>query len=186
MDSDIMIPGIGTQPMSDIYEIKVLLCYLLSSVSKPLSRKQLQEVFAEGSTVNYFSFCQAIEDMQKTGHISTDKLEYDELYILQEHGAETARLLEHTLPRSLKDNVVEIALSLLAKLKKESENEVIISQYKNGYNVRCIMHEVDFDIMSFDLFVPDIMQAEKIREKFLGNPPQLYRNMIQLLLDTAL
>lgn len=186
MDSELLIPGVGTEPMSDIYEIKILVCYLLNSIKKPMSRKQLQEVFSEGSLVNYFSFCQAIKDMLENGHISCEKLEFDELYTLKEHGAETARQLEHSLPRSLRDNVVEIALALLTRIKNESENEVIVSEYENGYKVRCIMHDVDFDIMALELFVPDTMQAEKIREKFLKNPPQLYKDLIQLLLDTKL
>ena len=60
MNDHVVIPGIGIGGMTDKYEIKILICYLLYSVHAPLSREQLNLIFQEEQLVNYFSFCYAL------------------------------------------------------------------------------------------------------------------------------
>ncbi|MEG0692726.1 MAG: DUF4364 family protein, partial [Oscillospiraceae bacterium] len=80
--------------------------------------------------------------------------------------------------------VVETAIELMAKIKKERENEVEISPYENGYMVNCVMHDDSFDLLQLGIFAPDTLQAEKIKAKFLDDPVRLYRGLIKLLLDS--
>lgn len=184
MDNETIIPGVGIGPMTDKYDIKILICYLLKSVSTPLSKNQINYIFQNEQFVNYFSFCEALKELIDSNHISSSKVRSDEFYKLNELGLETARKLERSLPKSLRDNVVEAAMELLAKIKKERENEVKILPYENGYMVNCIMHDDSFDLLQLGLFAPDMLQADKIKEKFLENPTKLYRGLLNLLLDS--
>ena len=182
MDNEIIIPGVGIGPMTDKYDIKILICYLLKSVNVPLSKDQLNFIFQNEQFVNYFSFCDALKDLIDSNHIS--HLSSGDIYTLNELGRDTSQKLERSLPKSLRDNVVEAAIEMLATIKKERENEVKISTYENGYMVNCIMHDDSFDLLQLGLFVPDTLQAEKIKEKFLNNPTRLYSGLIKLLLDS--
>lgn len=184
MGNEVIIPGVGIGPMTDKYDIKILICYLLKSVNMPLSKEQINYIFQNEQFVNYFSFCDALKDLIDSNHISSSKTQFDEIYTLNELGLETAKKLERSLPKSLRDNVVEAAMELLAKIKKERENEVEISPYENGYMVNCVMHDDSFDLLQLGIFAPDTLQADKIKEKFLDDPVKLYRGLIKLLLDS--
>ncbi len=184
MDNEVIIPGVGIGPMTDKYDIKILICYLLKSVNMPLSKEQLNYIFQNEQLVNYFSFCDALKDLIDSNHISSSKAQFDEVYTLNELGLQTAKKLERSLPKSLRDNVVEAAIELLAKIKKERENEVEIRPYENGYMVNCVMHGDSFDLLQLGIYAPDMLQADKIKEKFLDDPVKLYRRLIKLLLDS--
>lgn len=183
MDNEVIIPGVGIGPMTDKYDIKILICYLLKSVNVPLSKEQINYIFQNEQFVNYFSFCDALKDLVDSDHISCKIKETKETYTLLKLGEETADKLQHSLPKSLRDNVVKAAIQLLAKIKKERENEVEIQPYENGYMVNCVMHDDSFDLLRLNIFAPDTLQADKIKEKFLDDPVKVYRGLIKLLLD---
>ncbi len=183
MNQSKIVPGVGVGGLQDKYQIKILICYLLNTIKVPFSREQLNYVFQDETIVNYFSFCDALAELISSGHISPEKVEFDELYHLNELGIETAKKLDHSLPKSLRDNVVTTAMQLLAKIKSEKENEVIIKPYQNGYMVQCMIHEVDFDLMKIELFVPDKLQADKIKDFFQCHPSKVYQSLIQLLIE---
>lgn len=183
MSNETIVPGIGIGGLQDKYEIKILICYLLHSIQTPLTKDQLNYVFQDGQLVNYFSFRDALAELIESNHIQTTKKDNEEVYTLNPLGVETAEKLYKSLPSSLRDNVVGTAMKLLAHIKNEKENEVTITPYKNGYLVKCTIHEVDFDLMSYEVYVPDMLQAEKIKAKFQENPSKIYQGLIQLLID---
>lgn len=178
--SDQIVPGIGVGGMTDKYEVKILICYLLYCIKAPLSREQLNTVFQDGQLVNYFSFCDALKELIDSEHLFAD---VQDRYILNPLGEETALRLNRSLPKSLRDNVVTAAMRLLAKVKREQENEAEIQHYQNGFLVKCVVHDVGFDLLRFEVFAPDQLQAERIRERFLSNPAQIYQSMISALTE---
>lgn len=183
MNDHVVIPGIGIGGMTDKYEIKILICYLLYSVHAPLSREQLNLIFQEEQLVNYFSFCSALTELIKSDHLSVKKTDTGEVYTLKPFGIETAERLSHSLPASLRDNVVKTAMGLIARVKIEQENEVAITPSQNGYTVHFRMHDGSFDIMTLELFAPDLIQAEKIKENYLKDPLRIYRGLSTLLIE---
>lgn len=185
MDNSIIVPGVGAGGLQDKYEIKILICYLLNSINTPFSREQFNIIFQDTQSVNYFSFCDALAELLETNHISSEKLDFDEIFTLNELGKETALKLNRSLPKSLRDNLVDEAMKLLAKIKNQQENESEIVPYKNGFLVKCVIHDVDFDLMKFEVYAPDMLQAQKIKTKFQEKPSLLYKGLIQILVENS-
>lgn len=183
MDQEMVIPGIGKGPITDIYIIKILVCYLLQSAPAPLSKEELQEVFDDGQLVSYFFFCNAYDEMLRDGHFTEETVEGRTVCMLQEFGRETAEKLSYSLPLSLKDRVVETAIRLLSRRKLERENQVEITPYQNGFRLHCVMHETDFDLMDFSLYLPDRQQAELLGKRFLQDPVRFYSRLIGMILQ---
>lgn len=181
MDQNTFVAGVTPGGFQDVYEVRILICYLLHSVSAPLSKEQLHYIFQENNLVNYFTFSSALSDLAESGQIVPETKEEKEYYSLCPLGAETAKTLQHSLPRSVRDKVVTTAIELLANIKKERENEVTIEAYQNGYNVKFIIHDTDFDLLKFRLFVPDKIQAELVRTKFMKDPVRFYQQVIRYL-----
>ncbi len=183
MDNVTIVPGVGKGGLNNKYEIKILICYLLNTINVPFSREQLNYVFQDNNSVNYFIFCDALAELLESKHITSIQENYDEVFTLNELGNETAMKLNQSLPKSLRDNIVTTAMQLLAKTKNEKENEVFINPYKNGFLVKCIIHDIDFDLMSFEVYAPDLLQAEKIKTKLQENPLKIYKGLINLLVE---
>ena len=178
MANEVIVPGVGVGGMTEKYDIKILICYLLSSVPSPLSREELNAVFQDEQLVNYFSFCDALSELLESGHLHRE----DEVLVLDELGRETAKRLDRSLPSSLRDRVVETAMRLLARRKIEQENQVDITPYQNGFQVHCTMHDADFDLLRLSMYAPDRAQADAIKARLLEDPSRIYQGLIELLL----
>ena len=52
----------GVQPggLTNDFEVKLLVCYLLDSLKQPLLFEQLGEIFQNTGLVNYFEFVEAV------------------------------------------------------------------------------------------------------------------------------
>ncbi len=184
MENDVVVPGVGVGGLSDKYEIKILICYLLHSVRVPLTREQLSLIFQEDQLVNYFGFCDALKELIESRHLEVKVQGAEEVYLLNSLGIKTAERMSRSLPKSLRDNVVETAMRLICRLKLESENEVSIRPYQNGFMVSCIVHDIDFDMMKLELFAPDELQASRMKEKFLSDPASIYRKIVGIMIDS--
>lgn len=165
----------------DIPEIRILICYLLNAIHEPLSRSNLNYIFQTNHLVNYFSFVQALSELIESKHIDVVSKDAEEYYTLNPVGQEAAEVLKSSLPRSVRDTVVSSTTNLIAQLKIERENEVTIEPYQNGYHVNFILHDVEVDLMTFRLFVPDLAQAERVKQNFLKNPALFYSQIITFL-----
>ena len=96
-------------------------------------------------------------------------------------GKSTAHTLKRSLPRSVRDKVVRIAMGLLARMRREAENTVEIREASDGVVLTVKIHDIGSDLLSLDLFLPDRMQAEMAAELFLQDPSTLYKGVIALL-----
>ncbi len=181
MNNENIIAGVSAGGFTNQGEIKILICHILNSVSEPLSKDDLNYIFQATNLVNYFMFSQALASLIESEHLYTVNTEHGECFALNPLGVETATVLKKALPLSVRDRVTETANELLAKMKKERENEVEIKSCSGGYNVNCIIHDTDFDLLRFELLVPNEEQALKVKANFLKNPLEFYRTFIEYL-----
>ncbi len=181
-DFDSYVAGVGSEGLQDLYEIKILICYLIDSVDFPLTKDQVNTIFQQEGAANYFKFAQAEQELISSGHLSVQKQpEGGECYVLEPLGKETAHKLQTSLPRSLRERVVRGAMNLQAKLKKERQIQTHIQKVEDGYFVECVIHDVGSDLFSLKLFAPDQMQAEEIKERFSAFSGEVYKAVIGLL-----
>lgn len=182
MSNDVMIAGIGVGGMKDKYEIKILICYLLNNFNKPMTKDEINFIFQDEQIVNYFAFSEAFNELLKSKHIAPVTVEGETCYEIRELGVDTAKSLASSLPQSVRDKVVTSAMELMARMKIERENEVKITECENGFKVTLIVHEVDFDIMQLELYAPDKVQAERIKDNFLKDPIKIYTGIMNNLI----
>ena len=69
MDHTVVVPGVGRGGMTDKYQVKILICYLMSAVSAPFTADQLNEIFQDTQIVNYFTFCEALDELKEGGQM---------------------------------------------------------------------------------------------------------------------
>ena len=180
MDSSALTAGIEPGGLRDKKEIKLLICYMLSSVQSGLSKNDIISVMQNNGLANYFEIADAFSDLLQSGNIVLMP-EDDSLYTVTPTGRMISKQLDISLPISVRERALSATLNLLAREKCERENSVNIQKTDNGYTVTCHSSGGEMDLMSFSLYVPDKLQAKLVKKNFHSDPERVYRCMLALV-----
>ncbi len=180
MDFESVFAGIAPGGMTDIYEIKILICYLLNTLKEPLTKDQMDLVLRGNHLVNYFSYASAYKELLESGHVYQEEREGRTVLRLNELGQHTALLLQSNLPLSVKDKVVSVGMEILAEMKRDKERSVTVEQVENGYMVMLCIQDGKTELLNVRVFAPDKEQVEIIKKQFEGNTLDIYKGMVSL------
>ena len=181
MDFDAMFAGIEPGGMTDVYEIKILICYLLYVLKEPITKEQMDTILQGNHLVNYFSYSSAYQELLKSGHISLETQNGRQRLILSKFGRDTALLLKSSLPLSVRDKVVSVGMELLADMRRDRERKVLLKEAADGYSVQLTLHDGDTELLSICVFAPDSEQAELIKKQFTDSTTDIYKGIIALV-----
>jgi len=170
--------GIEPGGLVDKYEIKLLICYLLSTISEPLSNDQLNFIFQSEGLVNYFSYTASLKELLESGHITEVEQGGEKKYKVTPLGLDSSRKLQSSLPRSLKDKVVEVALQLLTRLERKKNVDITLKRVDDGYLVECRILDVGSDLMQLSMYANNETQAEIMKLNFEKQIDLLYRTIL--------
>ena len=155
VETDAFTGGIAPGGLRTKNDIRILLCYLLSSVGAPIRRDDIIRIMQENSLCNYFEVTEALSDLLQKGAIQRDPQE-DSLLTAGPMAREIAEQLTGTIPLSVRDKAVSAALNLLAQAKREKEAR------KNQH-----VMEVKEIRLSLNIDVADFQTKAKHAAKFL-------------------
>lgn len=182
MDFDAFDAGIELGGLRNRDEIRLLICYLLKAVDKPIEKGLLNDAVLENGIANYFEITQAITELLSNGSIDTVIDGEDECLAILPRGREIAENLETTLPKTVRERAVNSAVKLMTFKKAERENKVDIEKAEGGgFNVTFSMMNGDEALMRLTVFVGDSMQAEIVKKNYLEDPVKLYSSIITAL-----
>lgn len=162
-------------------EIKLLICFLLESLEKPLSKGQINEIVQEHGLANYFDVNQSLSELVESGTVSAEPYEEQEWLTLTEKGRDAAKVLESDLPRSVREKALNSAIKLQTKTRHERENKIEVEKLENGYHVTFTMSDKNDILMRLTVYVADITQVETVKQGFLEDPVSLYSGIIASL-----
>lgn len=176
MDFEQYFAGVEPGGFKDKYEIKLLVCYLLSTVRTPLTEAQLNAIFQNSGLVNYFAYTTAFAELKESDMIApAADADGKEAYRITELGEDSVRKLEDNLPRSVRDAVVETAMRLLSQLERNRNVAVTTETTEDGTVVRCRILDVGSDLMDLKLYASNPSQADWLAEAFREKSDYLYR-----------
>ncbi len=181
MDYNSFSEGIEPGGLTQKSDIKLLVCFLLRTLDRAVTKTRLNEILQEHSLANYFETNQAISELLRSGKITSD-LQGDDEYIslVPAYSFSTAEI-EGTLPRSVREKALSSALRLYARDKSESENEVTIEECGKGYTLTFGINDEGAQLMKLSLYIADEQQAQKMKDNFLDDPAGLYGMIIASL-----
>ena len=178
MNQDVLTGGVEPGGLWSQNDIRILLCYILSSVDAPLSGEDLSRITQSKGLANYFEVGDALSALLKQGNVQKDAME---CYTVTEAGRQIAGSLQAALPVSVRDKALEAALRLTAEARARRENRVDITQTEKGFQVVCHVSDGKMDLMSVSLYAPDRAQAEVIERNFYSDPENIYRVLLAAL-----
>lgn len=174
---DIEIGGLRS-----MLDIKILICYILTTVKVPMKRNQICDTLQKTGLVNYFDANSAIDELLENKAIC------EKDYVGEPHlhvtpiGINSAHQLENQLLPGVRDRAVKTALNIAVRAQSERENKVELKKVEEGYDVTFEIECSGIKLLSLTLNVADVLQAEQIRDGFLDDPGALYSDIIDRLI----
>ena len=178
---DAFTEGVALGGLRTKNEIRVLLCYLLGSISSELSKSGLNEIIQSLQLINFFETNSALSSLNEAGLISVSEHDGDEYYQLNEAGREYAERLDTDLPINVREAVVRAAVGMVAREKLRGSADAAIKKLERGYHVVLTVRDQGEVMMQTTLYAADALQAEAVSESFLRSPEKLYAGVIDLL-----
>lgn len=182
MEFDAFDAGIELGGLRNRDDIRLLVCYLLKSIDAPMTRQMLNDAMQEDGLANFFEVGQAIEELLKTGNITADILDEEEVISVTEKGREAAELLQTSLPKTVREKAVNSAIRLTTKAKVERENKIEVKKEDDGgYTITFTLFDRDTEMMKLSIYVVDSLQLETVKQNFINDPVKVYSSIITSL-----
>ncbi len=182
MDFDAFDAGIELGGLRNRDDIRLRVCYLLKSIDAPMTRQMLNDAMQEDGLANFFEVGQAIEELLKTGNITVDILDDEEVISVTEKGREAAELLQTSLPKTVREKAVNSAIRLTTKAKVERENKIEVKKEDDGgYTITFSLFDRDTEMMKLSIYVVDSLQLETVKQNFINDPVKVYSSIITSL-----
>ncbi len=159
-------------------DIKVMLCYVLSVLDAPISKKALNEALLSTELVNFFEVNEALSVLASNGMVIEEKGEGDTYFSISEEGRSVGSKLETDVPLYVRDKVVKATVSYAAKEKRERYTHADIEMLDRGCQAVLSLTDGDTLMMKTVLYTADLLQAKAVCESFSENPEKLYTAII--------
>ncbi|MBQ8766730.1 MAG: DUF4364 family protein [Clostridia bacterium] len=182
MEFDAFDAGIELGGLRSRDDIRLLICYLLKSIDAPMTRQMLNDAMQEDGLANFFEVGQAIEELLKTGNITADILDEEEVITVTEKGREAAELLQTSLPRTVREKAVNSAIRLTTRAKVERDNNIEVKKEDDGgYTITFTLFDRGTELMKLSIYVVDSLQLETVKQNFINDPVKVYSSIITSL-----
>lgn len=162
-------------------EIKMLICYILTTIGQSMSFSQLHEALAEHNLVNYFELVQVVDGLVQSGHLEAESSEQGEAYTATELCMQASAAFEENLPRSVREKGLESAQLLLKRQQRLSEVKIDITPQNGGYLMKLGIPEQQGELVSVSLFLPTKGECDQVKRRFLNDPVFIYKSILALM-----
>ncbi len=181
MEKDAVSAGVSQYGgLFSIAEIRILICYLLSSIPYAVPGRMLADTLHYEAIANCFEVNDSIAALCKSGHLKCVN-EREDLYVITPLGKEIAETLKTSLPYTVKDRAYSAAIKMVSRYRHTKETDIKISREGDRTFITCSALDGTDAFMSVKLMVTDEEQALFIKERFLEDPSKIYSEIISLL-----
>ncbi len=175
---DAFTQGVSLGGLRTRYDIKVLLCYVLSGLDRPISKSGLNAALQITELANFFEVNAALGEITENGLAKCEKRDDDEYYSLLPKGRDAARHLETDIPHRVRDMALKAAMEVAAKERKRCGVEAITEKRDDGYYAVLTIKDGDCLMLKTSLYCSDSLQADVVCRTFLDEPEKLYSAVI--------
>lgn len=184
MENYTKMSELASTELKDVQTVKILICYLLYRLHKPIDSEQLYDIAVSTEIINYFFYQESINYLIENGSIEVSENEdKTKLFTLTQKGIDCAKTLRGYVPKSYRDKIVSAALRYFAQLKYQNEIKIEYIQLEKGYYVHCRCLDIKDDLMDLKLYAPDLGQAELLGKNIMKNPTGFYSKILEIALN---
>ena len=169
--------------LTDTYAVKILICYFLRQINRPITPIQLTEIATDDGIVNYFVFTEAINQLLEAKTITLEEQDGEEVYVLSEIAKFGADDFKQMVPKSFRDKILSSGLKFFAKMKNQNDVKVSITEQERGFSVNAMCTDGGLTLMDLKLYAPDREQAQLLADKIMMNPSDFYSKVLDYAIE---
>ncbi|ABW19563.1 DUF4364 family protein [Alkaliphilus oremlandii] len=173
-----------TNNSQQLAENKLLLLYILDRIEFPMTNAQVTQFVLENDIMNYFMLQQYLGELKDSKFIVEKQSEKHHIFILTESGKNTLSYFVNRIPKSQVeriDQLLNIQKEKMVKNRQVKADYIKISD--DEYLVKLDVIEKDMSLIHLNLSVANNKQAKQICEKWREDAPNLYSQIINLLIE---
>ena len=168
--------------LSNIYEIKILICHILSKIKK-ISKNQLCSALLINEMVNYFNFCQAIKELKENKQISEKTFEEKKQLNLTSLGQQMLNSLKDEMPKNVMQKAIVNVTKFLREERENKNKKIEIKEKSDGYSVKLVLEEIESNLFDLELFCPNLKIAKNVKNQMKLKTTEIYAAIISIVND---
>lgn len=173
------LPGGITNPD----DIRLLICYIIVQLDRPIPAELLDEIIPGSGLVNYFDYAEALSFLADSGRLEKDE---NGCYSVSAAGRHASAVLQDSLPLSVRDKVLGRGIQVLRRGDVLAENDFAVEEIDGVQNLVCNMRDKDGGtLMSVSAAVGSSELSASLGRRFLANPSLLYNCVFAALSGDA-
>jgi len=163
---------------------KLMILYILSRVSFPLTNAQLTAFILEKEYTNYFNIQRAISELLDEAFITSQTIRNSSLYRISENGLETLLFFDNMISSGIKDDIEAYLLQNKYELQEEVSTLSEFYQMKKGeFAAHLSVIERETTIIDLTLVVTTEEEASMICNNWKENSSEVYGYLMSALLE---
>lgn len=181
MEQNAFGEGVAPGGLRSRAEIKLLVCYLLKKVDKPLTQGMINDILQESSIANYFEVNQALSELVEMGTVLEKPQEPQQTFVLAAQSYFSVGEIEKSLPRSVREKAVSSAIKVMSRDRIQRETETEVEELEQGYNVTFSVNDVGTELLKVSIYVSDASQVELVKRNFYNHAVDICSDIISSL-----
>jgi DNA-binding PadR family transcriptional regulator len=163
---------------------KLMILYILSRVSFPLTNAQLTAFILEKEYTNYFNIQRALSELIDDAYISTKTIRNSTLYRITESGSQTLLFFDNMISPGIKEDIEAYLSQNKYELQEEVSTPSEFYQVKKGeFAAHLRVIERDASIIDLTLAVPTEEEAERLCNNWKDKSSDIYAYLMSSLLE---
>lgn len=163
---------------------KLMVLYILSRVSFPLTNGQLTAFILEKEYTNYFNIQRAISELLDDTFISSHTIRNNSLYRITESGLETLLFFDNMMSSGIKEDIEAYLTQNKYELQEEVSTPAEFYQMKKGeFAAHLSVIERDISIIDLSLVVTTEEEASRICNNWKDKSSDVYSYLMSTLLE---
>ncbi len=168
--------------LTDKFEIKVFILYLLRNIKEPLDLTTIGEVVVQDAFVNYFDFSVCFADLLEAEQVVELTAESgDKVYVISDVGITAVEEVESALFASVKDKALRSAQRLLALKRTGNRIKSSITPHGTGYMLDVSIIDSEKTLLHVETFVTEKDYVERMKANFDERAEIIYKGTMALL-----
>ena len=169
--------------LTDTYAVKILICYFLRQINRPITPLQLTEIATDDGIINYFVFTEAMNQLLEAKTVTLESDGDEEFYVLSEIGKIGADDFKRIVPKVFRNKILSSGLKFFAKMKNRNDVRVSVTEQERGYSVNAVCTDGGLVLMDLKLYAPDREQAQLLADKIALNPTDFYSRVLDFAIE---
>ena len=165
----------------DMLDVKVLILFVTSRASYPMTIQELYELSYQDDCLSYFDVCTAVPEMVASGHL---QVVGEDRYEITEKGRRDGSLTEDSIAFSVKQRAENAVARFNRQLRRSSFVRTQILPRENGdFSVILSLDDETGNLMTLELMAPNQRQAIRLSKLFEKKAEDVYNITMMELLD---